>query len=99
MIFLTGNKPDDDDEARPPPCVGICYYNKLVALEAKEDLTRHNGVYKQVNMSFCGNMQILPANKDYQSHSQAELSCNFHVFTKMIVFNYSIIKCVTFPPI
>ena len=29
-------------------CVGICYYNKLVALEAKEDLTRHNEVYKQV---------------------------------------------------
>merc|ERR1711981_903093 len=28
-------------------CVGICYYNKLVALEAKEDLTRHNEVYKQ----------------------------------------------------
>ena len=31
-------------------CVGICYYNKLVALEAKEDLTRHNEVYKQVEM-------------------------------------------------
>jgi len=29
-------------------CVGICYYNKLVALEAKEELTRHNEVYKQV---------------------------------------------------
>merc|ERR1719167_2081136 len=28
-------------------CVGICYYNKLVALEAKEELTRHNEVYKQ----------------------------------------------------
>merc|ERR1712130_845344 len=28
-------------------CVGICYFNKLVALEAKEDLTRHNEVYKQ----------------------------------------------------
>merc|ERR1719219_1541691 len=27
--------------------VGICYYNKLVALEAKEELTRHNEVYKQ----------------------------------------------------
>merc|ERR1719205_425250 len=39
--------PDGDDEVRPPPCVGICYYNKLVALEAKEDLTRHNDVYKQ----------------------------------------------------
>eukprot|EP00090_Calanus_glacialis_P007915 TRINITY_DN16309_c0_g1_i3.p1 TRINITY_DN16309_c0_g1~~TRINITY_DN16309_c0_g1_i3.p1 ORF type:complete len:221 (-),score=61.10 TRINITY_DN16309_c0_g1_i3:63-671(-) len=39
--------PDGDDEVRPPPCVGICYYNKLVALEAKEDLTRHNEVYKQ----------------------------------------------------
>ena len=32
-------------------CVGICYYNKLVALEAKEDLTRHNEVYKQVEMT------------------------------------------------
>ena len=31
-------------------CVGICYYNKLVALEAKEDLTRHNEVYKQVEI-------------------------------------------------
>merc|ERR1719350_413406 len=30
------------------PCVGICYYNKLLALEAKEDLTSHNDVYKQV---------------------------------------------------
>ena len=29
-------------------CAGTCYYNKLVALEAKEDLTRHNEVYKQV---------------------------------------------------
>ena len=36
-------------------CVGICYYNKLVALEAKEDLTRHNEVYKQVDISERGN--------------------------------------------
>ena len=36
-------------------CVGICYYNKLVALEAKEDLTRHNEVYKQVDISEIGN--------------------------------------------
>jgi hypothetical protein len=49
-FFLLGPNPDGDDEARPPPCVGICYYNKLVALEAKEDLTRHNEVYKQVNL-------------------------------------------------
>ena len=38
-------------------CVGICYYNKLVSLEAKEDLTRHNEVYKQVeirNREFLG---------------------------------------------
>merc|ERR1719300_213812 len=39
--------PDPDDDGRPPPCVGICYYNKLMALEAKEELTRHNEVYKQ----------------------------------------------------
>ena len=52
ILFISGNKPDDDDEVRPPPCVGICYYNKLVALEAKEDLTRHNEVYKQVNGCF-----------------------------------------------
>ena len=36
-------------------CVGICYYNKLVALEAKEDLTRHNEVYKQVETRKKGN--------------------------------------------
>ena len=33
-------------ETRPAACVGICYYNKLLALEAKEDLTSHNDVYK-----------------------------------------------------
>merc|ERR1711936_266348 len=36
----------DEDEARPKACVGICYYNKLMALEAKEDLASHNLVYK-----------------------------------------------------
>ena len=35
-----------EDEARPKACVGICYYNKLMALEAKEDLASHNLVYK-----------------------------------------------------
>merc|ERR1711997_894980 len=27
-----------EEESRPKACVGICYYNKLMALEAKEDL-------------------------------------------------------------
>ena len=35
-----------DEEERPTACVGICYYNKLMALEAKEDLASHNLVYK-----------------------------------------------------
>ena len=35
-----------DEDERPQACVGICYYNKLMALEAKEDLTNHNLVYK-----------------------------------------------------
>merc|ERR1719244_907278 len=38
---------EEDEENRAPPYIGICYYNKLMALEAKEDLTRHNLVYKQ----------------------------------------------------
>ena len=43
----------DEDEARPKACVGICYYNKLMALEAKEDLASHNLVYKdQVGNNF-----------------------------------------------
>ena len=46
--ITAGVEEDADDDGRPPPCVGICYYNKLMALEAKEDLTRHNMVYKQV---------------------------------------------------
>merc|ERR1712029_729529 len=36
-----------DEEERPTACVGICYYNKLMALEAKEDLANHNMVYKE----------------------------------------------------
>merc|ERR1719150_1832129 len=36
----------NEDETRPKACVGICYYNKLMALEAKEDLASHNLVYK-----------------------------------------------------
>ena len=36
-----------DEEDRPQACVGICYYNKLQALEAKEDLANHNLVYKE----------------------------------------------------
>merc|ERR1711874_330192 len=35
-----------EEESRPKACVGICYYNKLMALEAKEDLASHNLVYK-----------------------------------------------------
>jgi len=31
----------------PPPCVGICYTQKLEALKAREELTRHNEVLKE----------------------------------------------------
>ncbi|XP_023321637.1 uncharacterized protein LOC111696293 isoform X2 [Eurytemora carolleeae] len=34
-------------DGRPPPCIGICYYEKLKALEAREELTRHNEVLKE----------------------------------------------------
>merc|ERR1711874_638669 len=37
---------NEEEESRPKACVGICYYNKLMALEAKEDLASHNLVYK-----------------------------------------------------
>jgi hypothetical protein len=41
----------EDREGRPPPCVGICYYKKLQALQAKEDLlASHNYVLKQVRL-------------------------------------------------
>ena len=48
-----------DEEERPTACVGICYYNKLMALEAKEDLASHNLVYKNqvtvwLSHSVCG---------------------------------------------
>merc|ERR1712071_493002 len=49
---------DADDDGRPPPCVGICYYNKLMALEAKEDLTKHNMVYKQANEEEAPNEEL-----------------------------------------
>lgn len=40
--------PEEDREGRPPPCVGICYYKKLQALQAKEALlASHNYVVKQ----------------------------------------------------
>lgn len=39
------NTEDEDNEGRKA-CVGMCYYKKLKALEEKEDLTRHNFIYK-----------------------------------------------------
>jgi len=35
------------DGDRPPPCVGICYYHKLQALQAREEMTRHNQILKE----------------------------------------------------
>ena len=49
LFFLIGLA--EDREGRPPPCVGICYYKKLQALQAKEDLlASHNYVLKQVRI-------------------------------------------------
>merc|ERR1712038_1241421 len=42
-----------EEEDRPTACVGICYYNKLMALEAKEDLANHNLVYKDQKEEPC----------------------------------------------
>ena len=39
---------DEDDAGRPPPCIGICYYEKLMALQAKEEMLKHNDVLKEV---------------------------------------------------
>ena len=48
MMMCSGQVPGNlDEEERPTACVGICYYNKLMALEAKEDLANHNMVYKE----------------------------------------------------
>ena len=48
MMMYSGQVPGNlDEEERPTACVGICYYNKLMALEAKEDLANHNMVYKE----------------------------------------------------
>merc|ERR1739844_576977 len=44
-----------EEESRPKSCVGICYYNKLMALEAKEDLASHNLVYKDQKEEPCEN--------------------------------------------
>ena len=47
LINVSGQFSDSyEEESRPKACVGICYYNKLMALEAKEDLASHNLVYK-----------------------------------------------------
>ena len=46
FFFLEQQLGTTDEEDRPTACVGICYYNKLMALEAKEDLANHNMVYK-----------------------------------------------------
>merc|ERR1719474_1209729 len=37
----------ESNDGRPPPCIGICYYQKLQALQAREELTKHNQVLKQ----------------------------------------------------
>merc|ERR1719273_2471164 len=44
-----------EEESRPKACVGICYYNKLMALEPKEDLASHNLVYKDQKEEPCDN--------------------------------------------
>jgi len=44
------HKPDvssEENEGRPPPCVGICYYQKLQALQEREKLLNHNDVLKE----------------------------------------------------
>merc|ERR1711997_268127 len=46
---------NEEEESRPKACVGICYYNKLMALEAKEDLASHNLVYKDQKEEPCDN--------------------------------------------
>ena len=46
ICLCSGQVGSLDEEERPTACVGICYYNKLMALEAKEDLANHNMVYK-----------------------------------------------------
>merc|ERR1719427_1425338 len=51
--------PDYDEEGRPPPCVGICYYNKLQALQEKEDMTNHNEVYKQPDEPCDGDCNVM----------------------------------------
>ena len=39
----------EENEGRPPPCVGICYYQKLQALQEREKLLNHNDVLKGVS--------------------------------------------------
>ena len=51
-------------DGRPPPCIGICYYEKLKALEAREELTRHNEVLKEVNIYTAVNRK---ARKEYNN--------------------------------
>lgn len=50
-LMCSGQVGSLDEEERPTACVGICYYNKLMALEAKEDLANHNMVYKTDDVS------------------------------------------------
>lgn len=51
--YIQNSKPDkpsnteDEDNDGRKACVGMCYYKKLKALEEKEDLTRHNFIYKE----------------------------------------------------
>merc|ERR1711997_303967 len=71
-----------EDEARPKACVGICYYNKLMALEAKEDLASHNLVYKEqesepcdINDSACNEMEEdIIFNPEQQEQEEEEKS-------------------------
>merc|ERR1712088_963037 len=48
-----------EEESRPKACVGICYYNKLMALEAKEDLASHNLVYKDQKEGKSGDNNVI----------------------------------------
>ena len=49
-LYLYSGLDTAEADGRPPPCIGICYYEKLKALEAREELTRHNEVLKEVKM-------------------------------------------------
>merc|ERR1711893_260716 len=77
-----------EEEDRPTACVGICYYNKLMALEAKEDLASHNLVYKDqgdsgpcdINDTACNEMEEdIIFDKDQEEKESSEKSSDNNV--------------------